>query len=886
MRFLFYRLSAWIRDTRRTDYMRPILIAVLATAVLVALYVAAEVYWIPQITLWQSRLAGAAMSCVLTGAMAYVALRLYRQMAQDTIDELRERLRLSEKLLEERNLVNSLMENSADRIYFKDLDGRYLRASASAAAAFGLSHAGDIVGRSDFDFYEESYARALRADEQGVVRTSQPLVGRSYGERWRDGRETWASISMAPLHDRHGQVIGIIGIARDITAIRAQEQQVRQLSQTVEQSPHMVMITSAAGHIEYINFRFCESTGYLEDEVCRRQPDFLHADGEGEAPRLVQRLERCVQTGAEWRGELQTRRKNGEVFWARFTISPIRNSDGDVTHLVSIAEDISREKEIAAAIQVEQQHRRELERIITISPAIVFLWRAEANWPVEYVSGNIEQWGYSAEDLTSGRVPYSDVVYPEDLPRVAEEVEHFRNGEINSFVQEYRIVQKDKKVRWIEDRTWVRRDDRGNVTHFQGVVFDITERKHAEAAQQVLSNGLRSVLQLADEMLVCPDEDALFRRAVELGRARLGLERCGILIRDRDCVRGTYGTGLHGETTDEHTHEFPLNERWRERLRVRLPEESRWQLVEEPYRVWQNGAFVDRGTGWVALTQIQSTTREPIGLFCNDCAITRTPPDFVKQEVVAVFCSLLGTMVARMRIAQEQQAAVAQQREMMERTDRLNSLGLLAAGMAHEINNPLQGMMSHVRAVERSLPEKAPAQNSLAMVARGIETIAGLVRKLLVLGTAEKGTDKADASDCVELVMQLLGAPLRNVQVKVETAYPTQRLILAIPRSELIQVILNLSINARDAMPDGGAIRVHLSREAGFGIIRIEDTGTGIPPEIVSRIFTPFFTTKGVKGTGLGLSVVESLVRGNHGTIAVESPPGRGAIFTLRIPLA
>ncbi len=884
MRFFFYKLSAWIRDTRRTDYLRPISIAVLVTAVLIALYVAAEAYLFPGITLWESRLAGAAMSCLLTGAMAYVALRLYRQMAQDTIDELRERLRLSEKLLEERNLVNSLMQNSADRIFFKDLDGRYLRASASAAAAFGLSHAGDIVGRSDFDFYEEGYARALRADEQAVVRTSQPVVGRSYGERWRDGRETWASISMAPLHDRHGQVIGILGIARDITALRAQEQQVRQLSQTVEQSPHMVMITNAAGLIEYINLRFCEITGYRDDDVCRRVPDFLHA--EGAATTLVAQLHACIQSGEGWRGELQTRRKNGEIFWARFGISPIRNRDGDITHLVSIAEDISREKEIAEAIQVEQQRRRELERIITISPAIVFLWRAEANWPVEYVSSNIEQWGYSVEDLTGGQVPYSSIVHPDDLPRVTEEVEHFRSGEINSFVQEYRIVQKDKTTRWIEDRTWVRRDARGVITHFQGVVFDITERKHAETAQQALSNGMRTVLQLADEMIACPDEDALYRRAVELARSRLGLERCGILIRDGDFVRGTYGTGAHGETTDEHAHGFPMDDRWRERLRIRLPEESRWQLVEEPYRVWQRGEFVDWGSGWVALTQIQSTTREPIGLFCNDSAISASPPDFIKQEIVAVFCSLLSTMVARMRIAKEQQSAVAQQREMMERTDRLNSLGLLAAGMAHEINNPLQGMMSHVRAVERGLPQNAPARNSLAMVARGIETIAGLVRKLLVLGTAEKGTDTADASECVELVMQLLGAPLRHARVSVETTYSSQRLILAIPRSELIQVLLNLAINARDAMPDGGVIRIHVSRQSGFGVIRIEDSGKGIPSDILTRIFTPFFTTKGVKGTGLGLSVVESLVRSNHGQISVESPAGHGAIFTLSLPLA
>lgn len=884
MRLFFYRLSAWIRDTRRTDYARPILITVLVTAVLIVVYMALEEWLFPGLTPWQSRITGVVMSCLLTAVMAYLALRLYRQMAQDTIDELTERLRLSEELLEERNLIKSLMENSVDRIFFKDLDGRYIRASMSVVQAFGLAHPGEVVGRSDFEFYKDDYARAIRADEQEVIRTSEPIVGRAYGEQWRDGRETWASVSMAPLRDRHGHVIGILGISRDITALRAQEQRFRQLSRAVEQSPHMVLITDRDGNIEYVNPRFCEITGYEASEVQGRNPRFLRSGVHGSA--LFQQLWSTVLAGQEWRGEILNRRKNGDVFWVRSAISPIRNNSGEITHLVSVAEDISREKEAAAAIQVEQQRRRELERIVTISPAIVFLWRAESGWPVEYVSRNVEQWGYSVEELTGGQIPYSSLIHAEDLDRVAEEVRQYCEGGIYNFIQEYRIRQKGGAVRWIEDRTWVRRDELGRVTHFQGVVLDITERKQAEAAQRVLSEGLRVVLHIADELIACPSEDALYLRSVELARERLGLERCGILIREGDHVRGTYGTGMHGETTDEHAHVIPLDDLWKERLRPRGSEENRWQMVEEPYRVWQDGNFVDRGSGWVALTPIQSTAQEPIGVFCNDTAITGGSPDSIKQEVIAVYCSLLGNMVARKRVEDEQQAALAQQRDVMERADRLNSLGLLAAGMAHEINNPLQGMMSHLRAVERDLPDEAEARNSLNMVERGIEAIAALVRKLLFLGATEKGMETAEVRECIDFVIQLLGAPFKRAHIKVDCTYPPQRLLMAMPRRELIQVLLNLMINARDAMPEGGTVRITVGSRNKQGFIRLEDTGPGISPDILERIFTPFFTTKGIKGTGLGLSVAESLVRSNRGQISVESPPGRGAIFTLSLPLA
>jgi len=884
MRYVFYKLAALIRDTRRTGYGQPIGITVAITAVVMLLYKGAEYWLFPGMGTAQSWITALLVSCALTAGMAYLALRLYRQMAQDTIDELTERLRLSEELLEERNLIRSLMESSVDRIYFKDLDGRYIRASASVAQGFGLAHPGEVVGRSDYHFFTETYARASRRDEQEVIRTAQPIIGRAYCEQWKDGRETWASVSVVPLCDRHGRVEGTLGIARDITAARAQEQRFRQLSRAVEQSPHMVLITDRTGDIEYVNPRFCEITGYTTEEVQGRNPRFLRSGSH--AAVTFQQLWATVLSGQEWRGELLNRRKSGEVFWTRTCISPIRNVGGEITHLVSVAEDISREKEAEAAIQAEQQRRRELERIVNISPAVVFLWRNTEGWPVEYVSDNVATWGYTPDALASGSVPYASVVHPEDLSRVVDELHHYSAGGIENFIQEYRIRMKSGEVRWVVDRTWVRKDEAGRITHFQGVVIDVTERKTAEAAQRALLEGLRIVLQLADELISCPSEDALYLRAVELARERLGLERCGILIHEGAQMRGTYGTGLDGQTTDEHTNIIPLDEVWRERLRVRDAHEPRWQIVQEAHRIWREGRFESGVVGWVAVTPIQSSAQGPIGVFCNDTALTHSAPDEIKQEVLAVYCSLLGNMVARKRAEQQQQGALAQQREFMERADRLNSLGLLAAGMAHEINNPLQGMMSHLRSIERYLPEEAEARRSLTMVERGIDTIAALVRKLLFLGATEKGLVMAEAGECMDFVTQLLAAPFKRARVAIETTSPGQRLVLAMPRRELIQVLLNLMINARDAMADGGKIRLDAGLRDGLGYIRIADSGPGIPPDILSRIFTPFFTTKGTKGTGLGLSVAEALVRGNQGRIAVESTPGRGAVFTITLPLA
>ena len=1011
MRFVFYRLAIWMRDTHRTGYVRPILVTVAITAVVMAIYKFLEHWLFPRFSLLESRVTGIVLSSALAGLMAYVALRLYRQMAQETIEELTERLRLSEELLEERNLIKSLMENTVDRIYFKDLDGRFIRASSSVAIGFGLKTPSELAGRSDFDFFAESYARETRQDEQAVVRNGQPIIGRDYREVWADGRETWASVSIVPLRDRHGHVIGTLGIARDITAVRQQAQRVRQLSRAVEQSPSLVVITDRSGAIEYVNPTFTRVTGYDAEEVRGRNPRLLNS---GRHPGDVfKALWETVLAGHEWRGELLNRRKDGSLFWARTAVSPIRDAEGHIDHLVSVSEDITQEKEAMAALQAEQARRQELERIINISPTIVFLWKAAPGWPVELVSDNVRLWGCTPEDLTTGQVAYSSLVHPDDLARVAEEVQRYTQEGRSEFTQEYRIMDRAGVVRWIEDRTWVRRDAQGVVTHYQGVVLDITERRRAEAAQQeserqlaeaqriarlgnwefdvatrqlrwsqetfriaglepgraaptldtylatlhaadrpvleqaveravaegvpfevelrhrcpdgswncaqvkgqpiaengrvvrlfgtalditerahaeearqALTEGLRAVLQLADELIACPSEDALYLRAVELAREHLGLERCGIMVQDGDVVRGTYGTNLRGETTAEHQHRVPLDATWQDRLRVRGPRDQRWVVAEEPYRVWDGATVVEQGRGWIGITPIQSSRQGAIGVFCNDTAISGAPPDPIRQDVLAVYCSLLGNMVARKRAEEEQRAAQYQQREFMERTDRLNSLGLLAAGMAHEINNPLQGMLSHLHAVQRALPEPFPARKSLDMVERGIDTIATLVRKLLFLGATEQGLERAEARESIDFVIQLLDSQFRRARIRIEKRLPEGRIALAMPRRELIQVLLNLMINARDAMAQGGMLHVTCEVAEGRGVVKIADTGAGIPPDVLGRIFTPFFTTKGAKGTGLGLSVAESLVRSSGGSIDVESALGRGTVFTVRVPLA
>ncbi len=148
-------------------------------------------------------------------------------------------------------------------------------------------------------------------------------------------------------------------------------------------------------------------------------------------------------------------------------------------------------KETNKAYRQEINERKRAEKalqeaysIINRSPAVAFLWKNLEGWPVEFVSYNVmELFGYTAEEFTSGQISYAKTVHPDDLEKVAKEVATFSNEkERTGFVHEpYRIVSKDGKVRWVDDRTYIRRDDKGNITHFEGIVVDITSSMQASA---------------------------------------------------------------------------------------------------------------------------------------------------------------------------------------------------------------------------------------------------------------------------------------------------------------------------------------------------------------------------------------------------------------------
>jgi PAS domain S-box-containing protein len=236
-------------------------------------------------------------------------------------------------------------------------------------------------------------------------------------------------------------------------------------------------------------------------------------------------------------------------------------------------------------------------------------------------------------------------------------------------------------------------------------------------------------------------------------------------------------------------------------------------------------------------------------------------------------------------------SARVQLEEQLQVSDKMASIGLLAAGVAHEVNTPLTGISSFTQMLLEGADPEDPRTRLLEKIERQTFRAAKIVNGLLNLsrqgGQSSGERVPVDVNAVINDVLALLEHQLELGRIKVRRDLTSSPPVVVGTEHKLQQVFLNLFLNARDAMPKGGWLSVATRTEGEKAIIELSDTGLGIPAEHLSRIYDPFFTTKSLgHGTGLGLSITYGIVREHHGTISVESSVGQGTRFTVSIPLA
>jgi two-component system NtrC family sensor kinase len=228
--------------------------------------------------------------------------------------------------------------------------------------------------------------------------------------------------------------------------------------------------------------------------------------------------------------------------------------------------------------------------------------------------------------------------------------------------------------------------------------------------------------------------------------------------------------------------------------------------------------------------------------------------------------------------------------EQLQQREKLSSIGLLAAGVAHEVNTPLTGVSSYTQMLLGMLPETDPKHALLQKVRSQAERATNIVNNLLNFSRSGSATEfgEVDIHRVLDDTLQLLEPQMRGSRIEIVRVYDPDSPKVFGNSGKLQQIFTNLLMNARDSIPDGGRITISTTATAGDAlIIEVADTGMGIAPENVAKIYDPFYTTKGVgRGTGLGLAVSYGIVQEHSGQISVDSTPGHGTTFRITIPTA
>ncbi|MFT3847929.1 MAG: diguanylate cyclase [Propionivibrio sp.] len=253
-----------------------------------------------------------------------------------------------EALAQERFLLQALMDNIPDHVYFKDRRSAIIRISRAQATLFGLSDPVEAVGKTDFDFFSPTHAQQARADELEVIRTGKTL-NIEERETWFHQPDTWVSTTKVPLRNEEGTIIGTFGVSRDITEKKLAEEQLRLAASVFTHAREGIVITDPDATIIDVNDAFCAITGYRRKEVLGTNPRFLRSGLHDES--FYRAMWRSLVEDGHWNGEVWNRRKDGELFAELLTISAVRDDDGRTTRYLGLFTEITAIK----------RHEKELE---------------------------------------------------------------------------------------------------------------------------------------------------------------------------------------------------------------------------------------------------------------------------------------------------------------------------------------------------------------------------------------------------------------------------------------------------------------------------------------------------------------------------------------------
>ncbi len=799
----------------------------------------------------------------------------YRGIGRD----ITERIAVEKQLAFERGLFRSFMEHAPESIYFKDADGRFIEVNTAKAKEVHLLP-DEVVGKTDFDFLPEQQAQQKFDDELEVMRSEKPIQ-KEERTTTPDG-DRWHLTTTVPRYDEKGKIVGTFGTAWNITYRKQAAEELRhlraQLSNIIDSMPSILVGVDLDGYVTQWNREAEHSTETAASDAIGQPLKTVF-------PQLAKemvKVERAIRERATQREERIPVRKNGHTYYSDITVYPLLENDAagavirmdDVTERVLIEDSIRNIVEGVSAVGHHFFNSMVVQLAKSLDADFTFISEMSSTpGTMHTIAASASGEEAKNFDYALNSTPCQQVMDEEACVCVTDVRKHYPDTKIlqdlgiNSYIG-IPLVDSESRPRGcmvamykapIENLEFAT----SIMQVFAGRTSAEIERLQATKELLTLRNLLSNIINSMPSILVGVDAE---NRVMQWNR-------------EAENITGTSAAQAQGQSLEKV---FPNLGGEMNQIIKAIGERKLRHDERIPCMIGNEQRFAD-------------VTVYPITTDGTDGAVIR-----------------VDDVTDRVRIE-----------EMMVQSEKMMSVGGLAAGMAHEINNPLAGILQNLQVMRNRVTHSTERNISAAeeagasfeaiqtyMEDRGLLKMMDSVteagrRAAKIVDNMLSFSRKDEAHFAPNNLQEILERSIElasndyNLKkrfdfrhVRIDRDYDDALEPIPCESSQIQQVVLNLISNSAQAMAENPdptkepRITLRLKKEAAMILIEIEDNGPGMDAETRKRAFEPFFTTKEVgHGTGLGLSVSYFIITENHGgTMRLVSSPGKGARFSIRIP--
>ena len=837
--------------------------------------------------------------------------------------DITDRKQAMESLAHAHRQLRALLDNIPDRIYFKDTQSRFVQCNQAVARRLGVESPEQVIGKTDLDFYPLEEAKKFRQDEQEIIKTGQPLLGKTEQVTGANGEITWAFVTKVPLRDSGGKVIGLVGISRDITEQKQTEEALRQSRDELEQRvaertaelsernatlqqqiaererteaalvsaqrllqamldniPDRIYFKDTQSRFLKLSRTLAQRMGVADPEQAVGKTDFDFFPPE-EAQEFFQDEQKIIQTGQPLINKIEMQTQHGgDVAWASVTKVPLQDEAGKVIGIAGINRDITDQKRAEEALARE---RSLLRTLIDNLPDAIYA-KDTAGRKTLINPADLKNFGCKTEAEAIGKNDFD--LFPKDIAeKFWADDQKVIQGQLVLNREEYFLNAEGEK-HWLLTSKLPLRDQSGTIIGLVGIGRDITKHKQAE------------------EALV--RERSLLRRSEERLREVMRSTRCILNFGEVEAPEGWRERVMNEPTLLRWNFPVVNLEAAQEVFPLNVPPGKQYQ------QVWSDSRHPDDFDGMHRVAREAFLHDAPFyrnEFRCTDKhGIEHWMQEFItihklgenRWQVFGINTDITDLKKTESALRSNEEK-LRQFTAQLERSNR--ELQDFAYVASHDLQEPLRKIVVFGERLKEQAAGKLDAESCdyMERMQKAASRMQTLINDLLSFSrvtTKAKPFEPVDLAKVADDVVNDLEGRIEQVKGRVEVGSLPVIEAEALQMRQLLQNLIGNALKFRrpEAPPVvkvAAQIIANPSPEAGNGVAKklcrltVSDNGIGFDEKYLDRIFNVFqrlHSRNEYEGTGMGLAIARKIAVFHHGDITARSKPGSGATFIVTLP--